>query len=138
MKNASIEDLYEALSDNKALVLFNAIALYIRWYQRSSDSNPKDATGQYYCRLTRLIWADLIRRLNGRYSLTLLGKMIYDIHVKTSRVLSYHWKSKAIESVQISSSTGIKLPEEEFSVVDTLIDDSKIKNMVQEHWRLLL
>jgi polyhydroxyalkanoate synthesis regulator phasin len=57
--------------------------------------------------------------------------MIYDIHITTCRVLSYHWKLRAIESIQMSSPAGVKLPEEEFSkVVDTLIDDHKIKNMV--------
>jgi hypothetical protein len=57
--------------------------------------------------------------------------MIYDIHVTTSRVFSYHWKLKAIESIQLSGPAGMQLPEEEFSkVVDTLIDDYKIKNMV--------
>lgn len=44
------------------------------------------------------------------------------------KVLSYHWKLKILESIQMSAP---KLPEEEFSmIVDTLIDDYRIKNMV--------
>ena len=134
IENVSIEDVYEALSDNKALVLFNTIAL--------ADDDDDDVnrapllirklgltTRQYYSRITRLTETGLIRRQNGRYSLTLLGKMIYDIHITTSKVLSYHWKLKAIESIQMSNPVGV--PEEEFSkLVDTLIDDFKIKNMV--------
>ncbi len=86
-ENVSIEDVYEALSDNKAQ--------------------------------------------NGRYSLTLLGKMIYDTHIATCRILSYHWKLKAIESIQASAPGCARLPVEEFSkVVDTLIDDPKIKNFI--------
>ena len=47
------------------------------------------------------------------------------------KALSYHWKLKAIESIQMSAPEGISLPEEEFSkVVDTLIDDYEIKSMV--------
>lgn len=73
----------------------------------------------------------LIRKQNGRYSLTLLGHMIYDIHTSTCRVLSYHWKLKAIDSIQMSVPGCARLPEDEFSkVVNTLIDDPKIFNMV--------
>lgn len=47
------------------------------------------------------------------------------------KALSYHWKLKAIESIQMSAPEGISLPQEEFSkVVDTLIDDYEIKGMV--------
>jgi hypothetical protein len=134
-ENASIEDILKALSDNKALVLFNTIAL-------TPDINNNDGNQisirklgltrrQYYSRLSRLTETGLIRRYNGRYSLTLLGKMIYDIHVTTSKVLSYHWKLKAIESIQMSVPGCARLPEEEFSkVVDTLISDYEIKDMV--------
>ena len=132
-ENVSIEDVYEALSDNKALVLFNTVAL-------ADDDDVNRApllirklgltTRQYYSRITRLTETGLIRRQNGRYSLTLLGKMIYDIHITTSKVLSYHWKLKAIESIQMSNPVGV-IQEEEFSkLVDTLMDDFKIKNMV--------
>jgi hypothetical protein len=51
--------------------------------------------------------------------------------VTACKTLSYHWKLKAIESIQMSAPEGISLPEEEFSkVVDTLIDDYEIKSMV--------
>ncbi|MGH9975223.1 MAG: hypothetical protein ACRD8Z_05230 [Nitrososphaeraceae archaeon] len=135
-RNVSIEDIFEALSDNKALVLFNTIAIAadvnnVGNQNQISIRKLGLTTRQYYSRLTRLTETGLIRRQNGRYFLTLLGKMIYDIHITTCRVLSYHWRLKAIESIQMSSPAGVKLPEEEFSkVVDTLIDDHKIKNMV--------
>ena len=52
-------------------------------------------------------------------------------YVTACKALSYHWKLKAIESIQMSAPEGISLPEEEFSnVVDTLIDDYEIKSMV--------
>jgi hypothetical protein len=139
-RNVSIEDVFEALSDNKALVLFNTIAIAAHVNNGSNQNQNQNqiqirklglTTRQYYRRLTRLTETGLIRRQNGRYSLTLFGKMIYDIHITTCRVLSYHWKLRAIESIQISSPAGVKLPEEELSkIVDTLIDDNKIKNMV--------
>ena len=131
----SIEDILKALSDNKALVLFNTIALAIDVDNNDGNQISIRKLGltrrQYYSRLSRLTETGLVKRKNGRYSLTLLGKMIYDIHVTTCRVLSYHWKLKAIESIQMSSPAGVNLPEEEFfKVVDTLISDYKIKDMV--------
>ena len=133
-RNVSIENIFEALSDNKALVLFNTIAITTDVDNGGNNSQIQIrklglTTRQYYSRITRLTETGLIRRQCGRYSLTLLGKMIYDIHITASRVLSYHWKLKAIESIQMSNPVGV--PEEEFSkLVDALIDDNKIKNMV--------
>jgi hypothetical protein len=134
-ENVSMEDIFEALSDNKALILFNTIALASDVDNESIQIQIRKlglTTRQYYSRMSRLIETGLIRRLNGRYSLTLLGKMIYDVYITTSRVLSYHWKLLAIESMQMSSPAGAKLPAEEVSkVVDTLIGDHEIKYMVK-------
>lgn len=48
-------------------------------------------------------------------------------------VLRYYWKLKAIESIQVSAPGCARLLEEEFSkLVDTLIDDPKIKNLVMK------
>jgi hypothetical protein len=125
-ENVSIEDILRAISDNKALVLFNTVAL--------TEGAPIQirklglTTRQYYSRLSRLTKTGLVTRKNGRYFLTLLGKIVYEIHMSACKVLSYHWKLKILESIQMSAP---KLPEEEFSmIVDTLIDDYRIKNMV--------
>jgi hypothetical protein len=132
-ENVSIEDVYEALSDNRALVLFNTVALADDDVNRAPPQIRKMGltTRQYYVRISRLIETGLIRRQNGKYSLTLLGKMIYDIHITTGKVLSYHWKFKALESIQASAPGCARLPVEEFSkLVDTLIDDPEIRNFV--------
>ncbi len=51
--------------------------------------------------------------------------------VNNNKDFATQWKLKAIESIQMSSPAGVKLPGEEFSkLVDTLIDDYNIKNMV--------
>ena len=125
-ENVSIEDILRVISDNKALVLFNIIAL--------TEGAPIQirkiglTTRQYYSRLSRLTKTGLVTRKNGRYFLTLLGEIVYEIHMSACKVLSYYWKLKILESIQMSAP---KLPEEEFSmIVDTLIDDYRIKNMV--------
>jgi hypothetical protein len=128
-ENVSIEDIFRVLSDNKALVLFNTIAV-----SEGSEIQIKRmgiTTKQYYSRLSRLTESDLITRKNGRYFLTLLGKIVYEIHVTACEVLKYHWKLKALESIQMSAPGCARLPTVEFSkLVDTLIDDPKVKNFV--------
>ena len=133
MKKGSIpiKDILRALSDNKALVLFNTIALAEGTQIQIRKIGL--TTKQYYSRLSRLTESDLITRKNGRYFLTLLGRIVYEIHVTACEVLRYHWKLKAIESIQVSAPGCARLPEEEFSkLVDTLIDDPKIKNLVMK------
>jgi hypothetical protein len=90
-------------------------------------------TWQYYSKLSRLTESDLITRKNGRYFLTLLDRIVYEIHVTACEVLRYHWKLKAIESIQVSAPGCVRLPEEECSkLVDIFIDDPKIKNFVMK------
>jgi hypothetical protein len=47
--------------------------------------------------------AGLIRRYKGKYSLNLLGHVVYDSHATIGKALAYYWKLKAIESVKMSS-----------------------------------
>ena len=89
--------------------------------------------------------AGLIRRLKGKYSLTLIGKIVYDAHLNIGRALSYYWKLKAIESIEMSS-PGTRLPKEELTqLIDVLIDNHFIKDFLikdsllftlKEHQRL--
>src|SRR5687767_12506557 len=110
-ENVSIEDVLTAISDNTALVLFNTIAL--------AEGSPIQirkiglTTRQYYSKLSRLTRTGLVTRKNGKYFLTLLGKIIFEIHVTACKALSYHWKLKAIESIQMAAPVGTTLPEEE-------------------------
>lgn len=127
----SVDDILKAISDDKALVLFNTIALADGDGTEIQIRKIGLTSKQYYSRLARLRRADLVRRKNGMYVLSLLGKIVYEVHMTICKALSYHWKLKAIESIQMSASAGVKLPKEELSkVIDTLIDDYKIKNMV--------
>jgi hypothetical protein len=86
---------------------------------------------QYYLRMAKLTKADLIRRKNGRYFLTLLGKIVYEVHLTIAKALNYYWKLQALESIQTSSPDG--LPKKEISkLVDTLIDDYQIKDILMK------
>jgi predicted transcriptional regulator len=76
-----------------------------------------------------LLNAGLIKRHKGRYSLTLLGKVVYDTQMTIGKALTYYWKLKAIESVEMSSD--VRLPKEELiQLINTLIDNHIIKDIL--------
>ena len=126
----SVADILNAISDDKSLLLFNTIAIS----NGETDSQVRKmgiTLKQYYSRIAKLTKADLIRRRNGRYSLTLLGKIVYEAHMTIGKALNYYWKLQALESIQTSISTG--LPKEEISkLVNTLIDDYQIKDILMK------
>jgi hypothetical protein len=124
----TITYLLRNISDDRALTLFNSIAIsdghrYIPLREMNIT------TKQYYSRISGLIDAGLIKRYKGKYSLTLLGKVVYDTQVTIGKTLSYYWKLKAIESIEMSSDT--KLPEEELTqLINALADDHNIKDIL--------
>jgi predicted transcriptional regulator len=73
----SIEDVFRVLSDNKSLVLFNTIAVAEGCEIQIRKIGV--TTRQYYSRISGLTGSELITRKNGRYFLTLLGKIVHDI-----------------------------------------------------------
>jgi hypothetical protein len=126
----SITSILKNISDDKALILFNHIAVsdgdrYIPL--REMDLTTK----QYYSRISGLLDVGLIRRHKGKYSLTLLGKVVYDAQMTIGKTLAYYWKLKAIESVETTASVTTDLPEGEIvQLINALIDDHQIKDML--------
>ena len=73
----------------------------------------------------------LIKRDKGKYSLTLLGKVVYDAQMTIGKTLAYYWKLKAIESVETTSSVTTGLPEGELvQLINALIDNHQIKDIL--------
>ena len=127
--NPSVADVLKEISDDKTLTLFNSIAVSNgdkSIHLRKMSLTPK----QYYSRLSGLMAAGLIRRKNGKYSLSLIGKIVYDVQINIGKALSYYWKLKAIESIEMSS-PGARLPKEELTqLIETLIDNHFIKDFL--------
>ena len=126
----SVADILNAISDDKSLLLFNTIA--ITNGETEIQIRKMGLTlKQYYSRMAKLTKADLIRRKNGKYFLTLVGKIVYDSQLVIGKALNYYWKLQALDSIQTSSTAG--LPKEELSnLVDTLIDNHQIKDILMK------
>jgi uncharacterized protein YbaP (TraB family) len=128
----SITSILKKISDDKALTLFNSIAVsngdkYIPLKEMNLT------TKQYYSRVSGMLNAGLIKRHKGKYFLTLLGKVVYDCQLTIGKALTYHWKLKAIESIEMSASVKSGLPDGELAqLIDTLIDNHQIKDILMK------
>ena len=90
-------------------------------------------TKQYYSRVSGLLSVGLIRRDKGKYFLTLLGKVVYDSQMTIGKTLTYHWKLKAIDSIEMSASVTSGIPEgERVQLINTLIDNHQIKDILMK------
>lgn len=125
----TITDILKRIADDKALILFNNIALTNGENFIPSLKGMQLSVKQYYSRISGLMKAGLIKRNN----LTLLGKIVYDAHLGIGKALNYYWKLKAIESIQASA--GDSLPREEIvKLIHTLIDNHQIKDILLPEW----
>jgi hypothetical protein len=87
------------------------------------------STKQYYSRISGLTDAGLIKRHKGKYSLTMLGEVVYQSQMIIGKTLFYYWKLKALESIEIASND--KLPEGELpQLINLLIDNHQIKDIL--------
>jgi hypothetical protein len=131
-KVPSITSILKKVSDDKTLVLFNSIAV-------SSTNNDRYiplkemnlSTKQYYSRIAGLLDAGIIKRHKGKYFLTMLGKVVYESQMIIGKTLAYYWKLKAIESLDISTTSG-PLGEEMTQLINALIDNHQIKDILMK------
>jgi len=80
-----------------------------------------------------LLDAGLVKRHRGKYSLTMLGKVVYQSQTIIGKTLVYYWKLKAIESIEMSASGPCIPPNEEITqMINALIDNQQIKDIIMK------
>ena len=140
-KTPSLDYILKKISDHETLTLFETIALSNGDRGSEHLKGMKMTDKQYYSRISRLTDSGLIKRHKGKYSLTLLGKIVYDTNMTINQALNYYWKLKAIESIHTSSSTSGtegRLAKEELSnLIDSLIDNRQIKDILVKKIHIL-
>src|SRR4029079_3547432 len=125
-KSPLISDLIKAISDDKALTIFNTVAL------NAGKTDLLISTlgltrKQFYSKMDRLMKQGLLVRRNGRYYLTSLGKILYELQSTLGIALNNYWKLKAIYSFQTPGG----LPEFEVNkLIDSLLENSNLKNII--------
>jgi hypothetical protein len=103
-KNLTTQNIIDAIRWGSDL--FDSIAADT--YQYQTSINNADAgycvdlsRKQYYARLSKLVKAGLVKRVNGRYSLTFFGIVIYDVQLELRRAVDSHLKTNEPESSNV-------------------------------------
>ena len=130
MDMINIVDILSALSDDKAFIIFNAIALGSGHDSRTLIKNMGITPHQYYSRLLKITRAELVKRVSGRYVTTALGNVVYEAVSLVGKTLNYYWILKAVESFQAPSTINSK--EAISKLIDSLIDDQAIKKILTD------
>jgi hypothetical protein len=126
----SISSILKEISENKAHVLFNNIAVSKNNDRFIPLKEMNLSARQYHSRISGLLGAGLIKRHKSKYSLTLLGRVVYESQMIIGEALSHYWKLKAIENIEMS---GSDLPAEEVTqLINTLIDNPRIKDILMK------
>jgi predicted transcriptional regulator len=122
-------DVLSAISDERSLLLFRAIASANseRSISEILISTLHLRSKQYYSRMSQLVKADLVIRRNGKYFLTSLRKLVYDAQTTIEKALANYWKLKAIDRLENSD----HIPKEEYNeIIHLLIDNEGIKEQI--------
>ena len=125
-RSPQISEVLKTISDDKALTLFNTVALSTG----KTDmllSTMNLTRKQYYSKMERLSKQGLLVRKGGRYYLTTLGKVLYELQNTLGVALDNYWKLKAIDSLL----TPPALPEFELNnMIDTLLENNDLKKLI--------
>ena len=113
-----------ALSNDKSLALFDAIALEGGDSQNIMKSSKLNRKGNY-SRISALIKSSLVEKRNGKYYLTSFGEVALEARQLIGSAIKEYWRLKAINSI------GLELPQQERSqIIEALIDKKEIKELL--------
>lgn len=123
---AKTASVLRTIADEKSLELFTTVALE-KIDSRNLKTKIKLTRKQYYSRLARMTRVGLVRRKSGKYTLTTLGKIVYESTVTIENALDNYWKLKAIDSLENSN----EVPkEEQQKLIETLLDNQEIRGIL--------
>jgi DNA-binding HxlR family transcriptional regulator len=116
----------KSISDEESLELFRSIGT------NGTDSvslrnKIKITRKQYYSRMSRLMKVGLIKRKNGKHTLTAFGKVIYDTQITIEDAINSYWKLKAIDSLEVSDDLPLV---ERKKLIDSLIENINIREIL--------
>jgi hypothetical protein len=116
----------QAISDPLSLELLEAVAKKAATsddYMQMLDISRK----QYYGRSSRLVNADLIKPIDGRYFLTSFGKLVYQAQLKISVAARCASELRMIDAIKLHSGLS---DNEQKNLIDIIIVDSEIKKLI--------
>jgi hypothetical protein len=126
LQRPEISAIFRALSDDKSLTLFNTVALSpgnSNFLTRNLNVSRK----QYYSKMENLSKQGLVARKNGKYYLTTMGKIMYELQKVIGTAVNDYWKLRAIDSLRIQD----QLPEDQIAkLVNTLVENQGLRDII--------
>jgi predicted transcriptional regulator len=127
MTPVKLSDVLDAISDDDALELLKLVAITGGSSSEVLRSRMTITRKQYYSRLFKLTRCGAVKKTDNVYSLTMLGKALYDAQAAIESALGNYWKIRAVDSIEVVD--GIPV-EEQNKLIETLLGNQEIKNVL--------
>ena len=135
-----VAKVLNAISDDRSWSLFTTIAISsdpTSNGQESGDggqiliSRMNLTRRQYYQRINRLRSLGIIYRKKGRYSLSSLGRVLYETQKTLEIAIQNRWRLAALDSLESSISSQGMPAENKIKIINALLGDyDEIKNIL--------
>jgi len=129
----SVVGVLKALSDPKALAIFNLIALS-NVDRGFLPSQLNLSTRGCHYRVSRLLRTGVITQKNGKYCITSFGLLVHHAQNLIGLALESYWKLSAIDSLETSH----RIPRHEYNkIVSNLLSDENIKEILTHDRKII-
>src|SRR4029078_13694470 len=98
VRSVSVLEILAAIGDEKSLNLFNLIAAKGISIDDLSVQHTMSRK-QYYLRISKFIETGMIKRKDGKYILTLFGKVIHEVQLILLELSKSHWQPEVLDSL---------------------------------------
>ena len=76
---------------------------------------------EYYLRIAKLVKLDLIKKVDGRYILTIFGKVVYEVQLRLAVAVNNRWKLKAFDTLYSCETIPVN---QRSNIMSQIINDS--------------
>jgi hypothetical protein len=98
VRSVSVLEILAAIGDEKSLNLFNSMAAKAISIEDLLNEH-KMSRKQYYLRISKFIETGMIKRKDGKYILTLFGKVIHEVQLLFLELIKSHWQPETVDSL---------------------------------------
>src|ERR671918_289682 len=139
--SVDISAVSRILADSHNLKILNYIVKSYEAGEANGTFIPISKTSltrrQYYRRLSILTKMGLIvRNNNGKYGITLFGRLIEAQIVSIEKLVDHYWKIRAIDSIKLATIDEANSDRQFIGLVNNLIGDSHVKGLLLSSYSL--
>lgn len=129
MKPRTAATTLRAIADDKSMSLFRIIFESNGIGSDSLRAKAGLSRKRYYSRLSKMTQAGLVKRKGSRYTMTALGKIVYDSQMRIDSALGIYRKIKTLAGREISGG----LPKrEQQRLFNILLDNVELWKIIEK------